>query len=345
MAGKIRNHMSPAFHSNGSCATMLRADKARGEREEDMRLPASVWADPSYAEVPLTELKSEWVEHLLGRARPTSPATIRKYEASLNGFIRFVIAKDQPATLGMLTPTNVDAWVRSQRDAAKSEDGIASRLSALKVFSNRFVFRHLEATTTDLLAKVGRVVPPETPVSALTEEEQETLLDIYNRYTYEDVRNKAFVAVLLATGLRIGEALGMDMADFNPMTGEFTVVGKGNKWRPVKLSDRVLKMVRAYLRIRPQSAHTNVWVSEDGKPLSFWGAQSVFRRLKVRSGLRHVHAHMLRHNFAKKALENGVERAILQDMLGHATPAMTNRYLGDTRKTQAARAMPAFSPI
>lgn len=73
--------------------------------------------------------------------------------------------------------------------------------------------------------------------------------------------------------------------------------------------------------------------------------QSIFRRLKERSGISRVHAHLLRHNFAKKALANGAERWVLQDMMGHATTAMTNRYLGDERKAQAAREMPRYSPI
>lgn len=105
-----------------------------------------------------------------------------------------------------------------------------------------------------------------------------------------------------------------------------------------------MRLVRSYLRMRLEGAE-KLWVKEDGSPMSYWAAQSVFRRLKTRSSVPQVHAHLLRHYFAKKALANGVERAVLQDMLGHSTSVMTNRYLGDERKTQAAKLMPRYSPI
>jgi len=112
----------------------------------------------------------------------------------------------------------------------------------------------------------------------------------------------------------------------------------------VRLSSRVMRMVRKYLTQRPEQSVDRLWVTEDGKPITFWGGQSIFRRLRERSGVA-VHAHLLRHNFAKKALQNGVDRGVLQDMLGHTSPVMTNRYLGDERKAQAANQMPKFGPI
>lgn len=309
-----------------------------------MRHPDRVWADPAYAQESLVGLKQEWVRHLGGRARATSPRTIQKYEYSLGHFTLFLAATGQDVVLASLTPANIDAWVTDQRSRNMSEDGIASRLTVLKVFSNRYVFKQLEATTVDLLAKVDRINPPEKPVSCLTGNEQETLLDAFDRHTYEDVRNKAMLGVFMATGLRLAEVLGMTTG-LNTLTGEFQVIGKGRKWRAVRLSDRAIKLVRSYLKIRPETVYDDLWLTEPGEPLQLWGAQSIFRRLKKRSGVEQIHAHLLRHNFAKKALQNGVERGVLQDMLGHSSPSMTNRYLGDERKVQAAALMPAFSPI
>ena len=321
-------------------------DGPTGEgREEDMRHPGKVWTDPTYAEESLVRLKDEWGRYLRGRARPTSPRTIEKYEYSLAQFIKSLEVNGEPLVLGSLHPTNVDRWVSEQRKRGLSEDGIASRLAALKVFSNKFIYRQLEATTVDLLARVERISPPEKAMPALTEEEQDRLLDCYNRFTFEDVRNRAMVAVFLATGLRLSEVLIMSLADFDKVSGEISVMGKGGRWRKVRLSERPLKLLRSYLRIRPENACENLWVQENGMPIGYWGGQSIFRRLKRRSGVERVHAHLLRHNFAKKALLNGAERGVLQDMLGHSTPVMTNRYLGDERKEQAAILMPRYAPI
>lgn len=319
--------------------------RTRGERGEEVRHPSKVWEDPTYADESLVKLKDEYIRHLSGRAKVTSPATIQKYRNSLESFIRSLQVNGAPLTLASLHPGNVDRWVEEQRGQGFSEDGIASRLGAVKVFSNKYILKHLEATTVDLLAKVERISPPEKSMPALTDEEQESILSCFNRYSFEDVRNRAMVAVFLATGLRFQEVLNIGMAEFDRVSGEISVVGKGDKWRLVRLSDRPMKLVKSYLRLRPEQACEKLWVTAEGGPISFWGGQSIFRRLKERSGVTKVHAHLLRHNFAKKVLANGGDRGTLQDMLGHTTPAMTNRYLGNERKQQAANLMPKFSPI
>jgi len=112
-----------------------------------MKHPARVWTDTSFAEEPLERLKSEWVRHLGGRARATSPRTIQKYKYSLEHFVKSLEAYGESVVLASLAPSNVDRWVTDQRKKGLAEDGISSRLAALKVFSNRFIFKHLESTT------------------------------------------------------------------------------------------------------------------------------------------------------------------------------------------------------
>lgn len=309
----------------------------------DMRHPASIWTEPANAEEDLNRMKNEYLGHLRGRARPISPWTVKRYEYTLTDFIRSLERHGDPTTLSSVTPAAVNRWVAEQRERGLAEEGIASALSALKVFTRRYVMEYLEYTTSDLLRKVPRFTPPEKPYEALTDEEQEALLDTYDRPTYEDTRNRAFVAVLLATGLRLSELLTARYRDLDRLTAELLVVGKGNRERTVGLSERAMKELRRYLRIRPEGEA--LFLTADGRPISMWGGQSIFRKLKAKSGVKRVHAHLLRHNFAQKALRNGAERGVLQDVLGHATPVMTNRYLGNERKRQAAQVMKTLAPI
>jgi len=105
-------------------------------------------------------------------------------------------------------------------------------------------------------------------------------------------------------------------------------------------------MLIAYLRVRStESSSSHLWLTDEATPLTYWGGQSVFRRLKVRSGIDRLHPHLLRHTFAQVALERGAERAAVQDMLGHSTEAMTRRYAGSVRQQSAARMMPKYSPL
>lgn len=84
---------------------------------------------------------------------------------------------------------------------------------------------------------------------------------------------------------------------------------------------------------------------QDGTALRQWGVQSIFRRLKDRAGIPNLHAHLLRHNFAKKAARAGAGRSELQDVLAHRNPSMTLRYLGDVAKEIAAQNMVRYSPL
>ncbi len=84
---------------------------------------------------------------LKGHARPTSPATIDRYGKTLLAFLRFLESSKEPAVLGSVTPLAVSRWVTDQREKRMSEEGIASRLSALKVFTKRYIQEHLEMTT------------------------------------------------------------------------------------------------------------------------------------------------------------------------------------------------------
>jgi site-specific recombinase XerD len=269
-----------------------------------MKHPLHVWTDPSYAEESIARLSQEYVQYLEGRAQAASPVTLEKYGKSLRSFLRSLERNADALVLGSLTPQAVNRWVTEQRKEGRSEDGIASRLSAVKVFAKKYIFEHLELTTGDLLRKVPRIVPPERPMPALTEGEREALLACYDKPSYEDVRNKAFVAVYLATGLRFREVLELELARLDRISSEVQVRVKGGRERVVRISSRALKLVKEYLKLRPARATSGrVWLTVDGAPLSYWGGQSVFRRLRDRSGVSQLHAHLLRHTFAQVALE------------------------------------------
>jgi site-specific recombinase XerD len=315
-------------------------------RKEDVEHPPHVWVDPAYANESLDKLRGYYMDHLKGRAMKAAPGTIDKYNKTLLSFTRSLERSGVPPTLAGLTPHAVNRWVTEQRNLGHAEEGIASRLSALKAFTNKYVYKDLELTTRDLLVKVPRITPPLTPFPRLTDIERELLLDCFDRGTYEDTRNQALVAAYLATGRRFREILELKMQNVDVMSGEIAVRAKGGDEQVAVLSQRALKLLKRYLKERPTNSSTDyVWQTEDGRPLSYWGGQSIFRRLKVRSGVTRAHAHMLRHNFAQVALEKGAERAAVQDMLGHKTDAMSRRYAGNVRQRTAAKMMPRYSPI
>lgn len=316
-------------------------------RQEDMRHPSHVWVDPDYAKEPLDRLRSEYMEYLKGRSQPASEETLVKYNKSIMAFLRSLERQQMPLLLESVTPAAVNNWIREQRAAGRSEDGIASRLGAVKVFTSKYVYKHLELTTRDLLVKVPRISPPDKPAQPLTEAEIERVIDTFDRTSFEDIRNRALVACYIATGLRLREILELPMASLDRVTGDITFIrAKGNRERCAKLSPGAMKHMKLYLRVRPAtSGDERLWLQSNGRPLTYWGAHSIMKRLRDRCGIARIHWHLFRHGFAQHALRSGADVGTVQEMLGHTTNVMTRRYLGQVKQTEAARKMPQYSPL
>jgi len=200
---------------------------------------------------------------------------------------------------------------------ANSPHSVAGRVYALNVFSNKFVFKTLELTTVDLLRKVERPSPKLTEPEVLDIDEHQLLLESYDRDTFEDVRDRAFLCVLAATGLRLSAVRTMRLDDYDRVTGEFKVHENGDEDRPAVVDGRARCYLNQYLARRPRtSTAEQLWVTEAGAPLSYWGAFSVMRRAKKRSGIQRVHAHLFRHGIAHRAADQGAHPGEIQLLLG-----------------------------
>jgi hypothetical protein len=104
--------------------------------------------------------------------------------------------------------------------------------------------------------------------------------------------------------------------------------------------------VKAYLRIRPATAaDARLWLKADGASLTVYALHAIMRSLRARSEIARVHWHLLRHGFAQTALRKGADMGMVQEMRGHSSNAMTRRYAGYVRQSEATRQMPRFSPI
>ncbi len=138
---------------------------------------------------------------------------------------------------------------------------------------------------------------------------------------------RMIAVVLYATGMRIAEAVALQVTDIDAARDVIRVRGKGGKVREVKLGAKLLAMLRAYWRVaRPPRPY--LFVSpRTGKPVHPEAVRIAIRRARVDAGLKkRVTPHMLRHSFASHLMDAGTDVRVIQSLLGHASVSTTQRY-------------------
>ena len=171
------------------------------------------------------------------------------------------------------------------------------------------------------------------PVETLTSQEMQALLQACSHRAPTGIRNRALLALLWRSGLRISEALALYPRDLDPQQGSVRVRrGKGGKARLVGLDPQAFAMVQRWLDQRHGLGLTGrapVFCTLAGKPLQTSYIRMLLPRLARRAGIdKRVHAHGLRHTHAAELAAERVPINQIQQQLGHASLATTSRYLG-----------------
>ncbi len=143
-------------------------------------------------------------------------------------------------------------------------------------------------------------------------------------------RDLALIVLLLNTGLRLAEVAALALADVevNERSGKVIVrQGKGRKWREVPLNASARKALSAWLEVRPKDQGDALFLSQKGGALSQRGVTARVAALAQAAGLDDVSVHVLRHSFAKNLVDAGVGLEKVASLLGHASIAITQRYI------------------
>ena len=170
--------------------------------------------------------------------------------------------------------------------------------------------------------RIHRVKTAAIAKEVLSDEDLETLRD-----NCTNARDLAIVDMLATTGMRIGELVGLDIADIDLQERECIVTGKGNKQRPVYFDARAKLHLQAYLDARTDDSPA-LFVSLDTSAtrLSIGGIESRLRDLGKASGVGRVHPHKFRRTLATHAIDKGMPIEQVQKLLGHARIDTTMHY-------------------
>jgi integrase/recombinase XerC len=243
-------------------------------------------------------------------------------------------AKQAGIELTRVQNAHIRRWVAQMHGAGRSGRGIALILSGWRGFYTWLGKQGLIASNpvVDVRApKAPKPLPKALSVddSVRLAEFEETQADPWLK-----ARDAAIVELLYGCGLRVGEVVGLDIADgpsqpgwIDLDAGEAHVLGKGSKRRTVPVGSHAMQALRQWLAVRGPHEETALFVGRHGTRLT---AQSIWQRLKRRSlvaGLATpVHPHMLRHSFASHVLQSSGDLRAVQELLGHANITTTQVY-------------------
>lgn len=173
-------------------------------------------------------------------------------------------------------------------------------------------------------------------VTFLTPEELQSLFDQPDVGSLGGLRDRAILELLFSSGLRVSELVGLDRDHLNLKRREFTVRGKGQKDRPIFISEAAARWLQSYLderkdNVKPlfirYSGQKKVDLSGNFHRLTARSVQRLVSRYAVLAGItKHVSPHSLRHSFATDLLMNGADLRSVQALLGHSNIATTQIY-------------------
>lgn len=256
-----------------------------------------------------------------------SEQTIRHYQESLSTFRRFLEAKKKAEVVGSFTTTLIAAfqtWLREtpldrtyRGQTHRTITGIHGIMKDLRAFAYWLV----EGELLDKPPKIDLPKLPQEDFKILSDAQLVALFSskqLNGRGEYS-IRNRAIIAFLLDTGVRLSEIAGLTLDDLYLDDGLARVRGKGNKVRHVPFSDGTAEYVRSWLKVRHEE-ETTVF------GLTHHGIKMLMGRIKASTGIN-IHCHMLRHTACTSMVRSNMDLHSVRKVMGHSHLSVTERYL------------------
>jgi len=291
----------------------------------------------------------QWQDYLLHEKR-VSKHTYRAYCGDLSHFLTFLAQHLNKAPglddLSNVSITDFRAWMSRKAIEGAGNASRARSLSGIKNFLgwlDKNGHMHNAAVSTLRSPKLPRKLP-----RPIHENQAMNILesaDLFVKDNWIGQRDRALFTLLYGCGLRIDEALQLNIKDM-PRDGYIRVMGKGSKERQVPVLSIVEDTIKAYLDQcpYPETPDRPIFVGTRGGRLNQGVAQKSMRTLRKALGLaENVTPHALRHSFATHLLENGANLREIQELLGHSSLSTTQRYT-DVNMEELMRVYKAAHP-
>jgi integrase/recombinase XerC len=264
----------------------------------------------------------------LKHEKNASPHTITSYGRDLDQFAEYLNRYN--ISLRKIDNVILRGFLAVLYDKKIKKSTISRKLAAIRSF---FQFCIIRGWLEDNPAKIVATPRQEKPIpSFLSEEEMADFLDLPRSDKPLDLRDRAALELLYATGLRVSELVDIDLEDINFVERLIRVRGKGKKERIVPFGKRAEDCLTSYIRLRPMINRGEV--DEKALFLNYRGERITSRSVErivdkyihLSAVRRKISPHSLRHSFASHLLSRGADLRVIQELLGHESLATTQKY-------------------
>jgi integrase/recombinase XerC len=300
----------------------------------------------------MQEIFNKYISYL-ELERSASAYTVRNYTTDLcgskniKGFFTFLKEKGI-GSLGEVNRAVLRDYLGYLVEQGIVKASIARKLSAIRSFY-RYLVREGIVSTNPIERTSSPKLDKRLP-SFLTLGEVERLLNAPDLSSPLGQRDRAFMELLYASGLRVSELANLDLGEINLDTNEIRVWGKGSKERMVLMGEPAAEALRNYLsqgrlKLLAEKRNSALFLNRYGQRLPERSVQRILEEYTKKADLnKRVHPHMLRHTFATHLLDGGADLRVVQELLGHARLSSTQIYTHVT-KSQARKVYLSAHPM
>ena len=217
------------------------------------------------------------------------------------------------------------AWIGDLFSQNNNPRSIQRHLSSAKGF-----FRFLKKNNLIASSPFELVTAPKSASNlpeVLTPEDVEQLLN-FKPNSLIEIRDLAIVELIYSSGLRVSEAVNINIGDFEEDMTFLRVLGKGSKTRLVPIGRFAISAINNWLIERDKivSRSDALFLNSKGTRLTVRSVQLRLKKMALKQGLPPIHPHMLRHSFATHMLESSGDLRTIQELLGHSSLSTTQIY-------------------
>ncbi len=280
----------------------------------------------------------EFVRYM-AEVKQASQNTLISYERDLNQMAEYLRERGI-ADVSRVTKTALNSYILFLEKSGKASSTISRVMASMRAFFHYEIREgKLRKDPSEMLKtpKVEKKAP-----SILTVEQVEDLLAQPGDSTPKEMRDKAMLELLYATGLRVSELIGLTVEDINLPIG-FVTCREGYRQRTVPFGKTAKQALKKYMEqargaLVKEKEVPYLFVNCSGGPMSRQGFWKIVKYYGGKAGIgTDITPHTLRHSLAVHLIGGGADLQAVQTMLGHADPATTQAYIGYARMQEPVR--------